>query len=208
MTMGDAPETDAEIDDDLRKAMEADEQERARNLPAPAGPPAPPDFASGGGEIVPSGNTPYEVMDRRDEEQIMAELDGIPSKVLEEMVYSFMAGGQKITGLSFVGVKTLALEAGHIGIVDLKVQETPDSFRVMALAKDYTRNVTFFGIADQAKLMPMRSGAPIPDKFALQKAVSKAQRNAIFNLLPRKLVAEFISKCLKAKGPRFAQRGE
>jgi hypothetical protein len=200
-------EADAREDEELRKAMEADEAARSESLPAPAGPPAPPDFASGG-EIVQTGNTPYEIMDRRDEEQIMAELDGIPSKVLEEMVYSFMSGGQKITGLSFVGVKTLAVEAGHIGIVDLKVQETNDSFRVMALAKDYNRNVTFFGVADQAKLMPMRNGSPIPDKFALQKAVSKAQRNAIFNLLPRKLVAEFISKCMKARGPVFRQRGD
>jgi hypothetical protein len=147
-------------------------------------------------------------MDRRDEEQIMAELDGIPKPVLEEMVYSFLSGGKKVTGLSFIGVKTLSIEAGHIGIIDLKIQDTPDSYRAMALAKDYNRNVTFFGVAEQAKNMEMKNGNRIPDPFALQKAASKAQRNAIFNLLPRKLVAEFIAKCLKAKGPIFRRQGD
>lgn len=180
-----------ESDDELEKAMEADEAKKS--LPASI-------------DIVQDKNlTPYEMMDRQDEEQILAELDGIPSPVLEEMVYSFQSSAGRVTGLSWVGVKTLIVEAGHYEISDIHVIETEKSYRVVAKAHDIKRNVSLFGMAEQPKMMKTKSGE-MEDTFALQKASSKAQRNALQSLLPKKLVAEFVERCMKAKNDRSAPK--
>ncbi|VVB53373.1 Uncharacterised protein [uncultured archaeon] len=145
--------------------------------------------------------TPYQMMDRADEEQILAELNGLPDDVLDTMVYSFPSGGKRITGLSWVGTKTLIVEAGNYAIEDPHIVETADAFRVVCRARDLTRNIALYGAAEVPKRMKTRDGE-IEDPFALSKALSKAQRNALQNLLPKKLVAEFITKCMAAKGPK------
>ena len=183
-------------DDELRKALEKDGEERslAQNpvlLPEPLE-----------AEVVPPEQSPYVMMDRKDEEQILAELDGIPAPVLDEMVYSFQSGGKKVTGLSWTGTKALAIEAGHYSIDDLKIQETETAFRVLARARDINRNVSFYGVAEQTKKMRLHNNTEVDDPFALQKATSKAQRNALQALLPKKLVAEFMRRVLEKKTPK------
>lgn len=197
------PDDAEEIDEELRKALEADGKETALEKAEQHSQDAVLAIEA---EVAPDGASPYVMMDRKDEEQILAELDGIPAPVLEEMVYSFTSGGGKVTGLSWTGTKALAIEAGHYSIDDLKISETPASFRVLARAKDINRNVAFYGVAEQKKMMKLRDGKEIEDPFALQKATSKAQRNALQALLPKKLVAEFMRRCLEKKrgGVRYS----
>lgn len=193
-------------DEEIQRALEVEmSEEKPVLLERPEVPPPPPDLESKA-EIVPSGNTPYEMMDRKDEEQILHELEGAPHPVLEEMVYSFSGSQGMVTGLSWIGVKTLAVEAGHYSIDDVKIQDNEHSYRVLAKARDINRNVTMFGVAEQQKNMKTREGREIADSFALQKAVSKAQRNALIGLLPRTLVAEFIKRCIEVKKERMGPR--
>ena len=154
-------------------------------------------------DMVPAEDNVYAIMERRDEEQILAELQGLPSPVLEDMIYSFEQGGEggskTVTGLSWEGVKTLALELGHFKVEDLKISETPDEFRIVVKVTDTHRGVTLYASSDQPKTMKRRDGNGTPDQFALQKAMSKAQRNGLLQLLPPAMVAAFTDRCIAAK---------
>ncbi|GAG36431.1 unnamed protein product, partial [marine sediment metagenome] len=63
---------------------------------------------------------PYSLMERKDEDQILAEIKG---NVLEEFVYSFPQGNRQITGLSYAGVKQIALKMGNIHCSEPILQE-------------------------------------------------------------------------------------
>ncbi|OGC89242.1 MAG: hypothetical protein A2W25_04240 [candidate division Zixibacteria bacterium RBG_16_53_22] len=191
-------------DEEIQKALREDE------LPPP--PPNPginkskmPDPATVGS--VPQDASAYELMDRRDEEQILAELGELPADVLNTMVYSFKMDGRDVTGLSWIGVKTLVVELGQYSIEDLKVEETPETYRCIAKAIDKKAQVTMYGTAEQDKMMRFKDNER-KDPFALQKASSKAQRNAFMAVLPKGIVEEFKKKCLAVnpRGPRVAYR--
>ena len=180
-------------DDELEKAMEEDEK-RSKTFPTSIEIKNEPEVAS-------SPQAPYILFDRQDESQILLELEGnLTDPIMSEMAYSFPSGGKRVTGISWMGVKALMLEYGNIEIVDIHIAETPDGYRVTAKAHDIQKNVSIFGVAEQAKRMKMRDGSETDDCFALAKCASKAMRNAIQSILPRKLVVDFIERCLKAKG--------
>ena len=146
-------------------------------------------------QIVDTKDQAYTLMNIKDDEQVLAEMRG---EFLEEFVYSFpMKGGGKVTGLSWTGVKEIARRQGHISVEDIKVTETPDTYRVLAKAKDIQRNVTMFGIAEQLKKMQLRTGDRQEDVHALSKCVSRAQRNAIRALIPEATIKAMIELYLK-----------
>jgi hypothetical protein len=190
-----------EEDEELQKALLADESDL---------PPPPPNPAANASKMpdpektgaLPPEVSPYELMDRRDEEQILAELGELPPDVLNTMVYSFRQEGKEVSGLSWIGVKTLVVELGQYTIEDLTVEETDTVFRCICKATDKKNDVSMYGTAEQEKVMKLHEGKERKDPFALQKASSKAQRNAFIAVLPKGIVAAFIKKCLAERPQR------
>lgn len=138
----------------------------------------------------------YKIMDTRDENQILAELQG---HYLTEFVYSFKAGGRDVIGLSWAGVKELAYRYGGIQVEECKIEEKADFWLVTCKAVDVQRKNSRFGVATQSKMMKRRDGSSEVDEFALQKATSKAQRNAIRALMPEIAVKQYIDQFLSEK---------
>ena len=131
--------------------------------------------------------TDFIALDRLDEEQIVAELQGA---VLDEYVYSFKSGGKTVTGLSWAGVKAIAAKLGSIQIDLLQLVTTDEAYLcvVKATVPDGSSRI---GAAEQCKVMSTKKGQQ-PDPFALPKVTSKAQRNAIRALLPETLITELV----------------
>ena len=99
----------------------------------------------------------------------------------EEYVYRFVQDGRTITGISWTGAKALA-EYFRITIVDADIKEVDDGFFGKAIAEWNERKAV--GGAFQSKIMKLKNGTRVKDVKASVKALNKAQRNAILNLLP------------------------
>jgi hypothetical protein len=149
-------------------------------------------------EIIPREEI-FAEMDKRDEDQILAEIKG---KVLEQYVYTIRRAGQDITNLSWAGIKECARRMGHIKILEMDVEEKEDCWICMAKAKDVVNDIELWGSAQQMKTMKSGNDMVI-DQFALQKCVSKAQRNALRTLIPEQFIAGMIQSVLdKKKGKK------
>ena len=133
-------------------------------------------------------------MERADETAIEAEIKGA---FFDKMVYSFQQGGKEVIGLSYVGIKEVARRHGYIKISDIQVTETETHFRVILKATDMIRQLEMPGVSSQPKLMKLRDGQQVPDEFALQKAVSKATRNAIRAVIPEHYIITCIEEFRK-----------
>jgi len=138
----------------------------------------------------------FELMERRDEKQIIQELQG---EMLEEFVYSFPSGGKVVTGLSWAGVKEAVRRMGSIKVTHLEIEDDEDSWIAKAKARDTVNDVEMWGVAQQRKIMKYKDGTELKDMFALQKCVSKAQRNALRTLIPEKMIAKMIQWFLDNK---------
>ena len=134
--------------------------------------------------------------ENRDEAQIMRELQG---GMLDEFIYSFKESGRTVTGLSWAGVKECARRMGGIEVLDAEISESAKEFRVICRARDTNTRAVMLGVSAQAKMIETKSGRRYEDKFALQKAVSKAQRNAIRCLIPEAFVKQMITKMQKVR---------
>lgn len=141
----------------------------------------------------------YAIMERADEKQILAELQG---RYLEEFVYHFEVGGRRITGLSWAGVKECAIRLGGIDVVNCDIQDKSDCWVVVCRAVDKIRGNSMFGASTQAKTLKRKDGSEEPDLFALQKAMSKAQRNAIRALIPELFIKTFINRYMESRAPK------
>lgn len=145
--------------------------------------------------VLESKNQAYDLINQRDDSQVLLEIQG---GFLEEFVYSFPTREGKVTGLSWAGVKEVARQMGNISVEDCDIRETPETWQVKCKAKDLTRNVTMFGVAEQSKKLVLKSGGDLVDMHSLSKAVSRAQRNAIRGLIPemfiKKMIEEFSKK--------------
>jgi len=139
----------------------------------------------------------YDLLDKRDEEQILAEIKG---NIITEMFYSFTIDGRKVTGVSWVGTKEIARQYGNVNMDFIKCEETPDSYIAIVKATDTKRGTSLLGTAMQSKTMNTRNGE-VADRFAYTKAVSKAQRNAIRAIIPERYLLEMYE--LFTKGVNF-----
>lgn len=141
----------------------------------------------------------YRVMDRADEALILEEIQG---NTLATMLYSFPQGGSVVTDLTVHGVTEIVRllnERGgaKIGIAPdpPAISETEDGYRVMVRAIDLRTGVSRWGIAEQEK--QMKSGQQmIRDKFALTKALNKAERNALAKMIPEQFKQTVIAQFL------------
>lgn len=153
----------------------------------------------------------FRAMDALDENQILDALQGAPSAVV---VYSFETGGKRQTGLSYAGVCEAVREMNANGYAEIRVAQTPPLveefqeedengktvtfFRVTVYAEDAKNGGGNWGTATQAKFRTFRSASRKPelDSFAMAKALSKAQRNAMLVLIPVKFREVIIAQAL------------
>ena len=127
-------------------------------------------------------------MERKDEAQILSELQGV---FLDKFVYSFKQGQNTVTGISWAGIKEIAYRIGEIDTNIEKFEETEDAyvFIVRATNKGVGSRL---GVSNQSKMQNGRV-----DQFALQKALSKAQRNAIRGVIPEATIQQYLDTFLK-----------
>ena len=105
-----------------------------------------------------------------------------------EFVYRYVHNGKIFKGISWTGAKALAIYFG-ISITDVDIKETENCF--MAIAKAELDGRTGYGCYYQQKKIKLQDGRVKNDETAAVKALNKAQRNAILNLLPvSKVIAE------------------
>jgi len=141
----------------------------------------------------------YLALEQKDEQQIMEELEG---RVIDEYVYSFPQGGKQVTGLSWAGIKRIAQKMQNITVRIVSIDDTNDSYRVVCEATNTAAHLTMCGVSEQKKFIMTRDDKKLPDNFALQKAMSKAQRNALRNLIPEPIIIEMISEWQKNKNKK------
>ena len=144
-----------------------------------------------------------ETFDKLDESQAIAELKG---NFLQEYVYSFKDKGVVVTGLSLIGVRETSREMNkrklaRIGISDKEpvVIETDDYIEVRTYAKDELNGGGYWGIKRQPKTIYKKGGGTAVNRFTIEQALAKAQRNAIRGLIPEPFVKEMI-KAYVGKG--------
>jgi len=128
----------------------------------------------------------FQIMEHKDETQILAELQG---SFLKKFVYSFKVGKRAVTGISWAGIKEIAYRLKGIDTEIQKFEETETHyiFIVKATNKDVGSRL---GVSNQPKM----DGKGNPDQFALQKALSKAQRNAIRGVIPEATIEMYLTE--------------
>ncbi|MEM2618981.1 MAG: hypothetical protein QXR87_05235 [Candidatus Hadarchaeales archaeon] len=124
-----------------------------------------------------------QVMETRDEEQILQELSrsDFASEVVSQYFYEFTTkDGRHVIGLSYKGVKQLILKHGGIETERPERLEAGDKVIYLVRAKDKIRDITAWGVGT----------APRDAPFAEQLALAKAQRNCWRVFLPETIISE------------------
>ena len=150
----------------------------------------------------------YELMDRKDDQQILAELQG---RFLDEYVYEFPQDGKTVTGLSWIGTKEASREYGGIQVPLEKLKiitEDDKSVTVAVESFDVYTGTSRIGIKRQQKHIRLRDGKVIENPFYFEQAVSKAQRNAINAVIPYTFVKAWIQLKRKGATPKQIQEAE
>ena len=159
------------------------------------------------GELLPAPrNLPTDMFldfERQDNESIIAELRG---EIIEEYAYSFTQGGQTIVGLSLPGVMSVAQQMGGITCGKPEWTYTDDDVMCDIAATDHKTGLTFWGTASEPRVMHTKYGDKL-DKFARQKALSKAQRNAILKLIPATVAKKALEMALEKMGKLPGKNG-
>ena len=140
-------------------------------------------------ELVPVAE--YEVLDQVDDQAIVEMMTG---QAIRDYVYSFNQGGKVVEGLTLAGINEAANRRGGIQVDEIQYDEREQSWLVIAKATDTLTGSSRYGAYEQAKRTGSRA-----DPFAFTKAVHKAQRNAIKQLLPVPVIKEVLNFYLHRK---------
>jgi hypothetical protein len=132
----------------------------------------------------------FQALEKRDEEQILAEMRG---EILEDLVYDEMIQGRRVTNLSYAGVKEAIRRRGNLEILEYHVEETDKEIRALVKVRDHENRIDVLGASSAEREKP----------FAYTLAVNKAERNAFAKLIPAKWFATLIDEYLKRR-----RRGE
>jgi hypothetical protein len=162
-------------------------------------------------------------LDKLDEDQIVADLSGRSNAVAQALVYRFESDGKLVAGLSKRGVDEAARELASAGQclreMKLNVKETADCYFARALVgrvlvdQEGRETVleTKFGVKRQAKSdwrYYRGDRKLVEDKFAYEKACSKALRNALRRLIPEEIVNGLIERVLTVLPEQVAEVGK
>lgn len=158
------------------------------------------------------------LLDRLDDDLIVAELQG---RAISTWAYKFTQDGQEITGLSIAGVEQAARETGRHGeairVLKHDWRETDEAyyatveagrFYLSADGREVLVDSAIGAKREQKQKWGTTRGKWYTDKFAFEKAISKAARNAKGKLLDDKLKAEVIAMALKEGRYRQVQPPE
>lgn len=130
-----------------------------------------------------------EQLNAADDEAIIAMMTG---QAIQEYVYSFRQGGKTVEGLTLAGINEAANRRGGIQVSEVTYEEREHSWLAIVKATDTFTNSSRYGAYEQ----PKRSGGR-EDPFAFTKAIHKAQRNAVKQLLPTPVIKEILNFYLR-----------
>jgi hypothetical protein len=139
-----------------------------------------------------------------DDKLIEAEILG---QAMEHYVYSFVQEGKTVTGLSVAGVNEVARLLNRNPKTGVKIRIMPDTLQiernvdydgvkgveVRVVAENMVTGETGIGIKFEAYKKTGKRGT-YENTFAVEKATSKAERNAKRKLMPEKMAVEMIKK--------------
>ena len=149
-------------------------------------------------ELVPVAD--YEVLDQVDDQAIVEMMTG---QSIQDYVYSFKQGGKTVEGLTLAGINEAANRRGGIQVDDVQYEEREHSWLATAKATDTVTGSSRYGAYEQPKRMGNRE-----DPHAFTKAIHKAQRNAVKQLLPVTVIKEVLNFYLhRQAGGETAQMG-
>ena len=149
-------------------------------------------------ELVPVAD--YEVLDQVDDQAIVEMMTG---QSIQDYVYSFKQGGKTVEGLTLAGINEAANRRGGIQVDDVQYEEREHSWLATAKATDTVTGSSRYGAYEQPKRMGNRD-----DPHAFTKAIHKAQRNAVKQLLPVTVIKEVLNFYLhRQAGGETAQMG-
>ena len=132
-----------------------------------------------------------EVIDTVDDQAIVEMMTG---QTIQDYVYSFKQGNKMVEGLTLAGINEAANRRGGIQVNEINYKETDHSWIATAEAIDTITGNSRYGAFEQPKMMGNR-----PDPFAFTKAIHKAQRNAIKQLIPVPVIREVLNFYLGRK---------
>lgn len=138
-----------------------------------------------------------EVIDSVDDQAIVEMMTG---QTIQDYVYSFKQGGRVVEGLTLAGINEAANRRGGIQVNNIEYKETDKSWMATAQAVDTIIGNSRYGAYEQPKMIGGR-----PDPYAFTKAIHKAQRNAIKQLLPIPVIREVLNFYLKRKASDIQQ---
>ena len=149
-------------------------------------------------ELVPVAD--YEVLDQVDDQAIVEMMTG---QSIQDYVYSFKQGGKTVEGLTLAGINEAANRRGGIQVDEVQYEEREHSWLATAKATDTVTGSSRYGAYEQPKRMGNRE-----DPHAFTKAIHKAQRNAVKQLLPVTVIKEVLNFYLhRQAGGETAQMG-
>ena len=135
-------------------------------------------------ELVPVDDN-IEVLDKVDDDAIINMMTG---QAIQDYVYSFKQGGKTVEGLTLAGVNEAANRRGGLFIESVTYEEKDQSWLALAKAVDTVSGNSRYGAYEQSKRMGNRE-----DPHAFTKAIHKAQRNAIKQLLPVSVIKQVLN---------------
>lgn len=106
-----------------------------------------------------------------------------------------------VEGLTISGINEAANRKGGIEVSDVQVTESADSWQAIVKATDVRNASSRYGAFEQPK-----SSNGKPDPFAFTKAVHKAQRNGIKQLLPMPVIKEILTYYLRQSAKEIVLR--
>jgi len=134
----------------------------------------------------------FQAFERRDENQILAEMRG---ELLEELVYDIEIQGRRVTNLSYGGVKEAIRRRGRVEILEVRTEETDSEIRALVRIRDHENQIDVLGASTAEKNKP----------FAYTLALNKAERNGFAKLIPAKWYAVLIDEWLQRHGQKPTQ---
>lgn len=123
-------------------------------------------------------------LERIDDQVIVQSMVGA---AIQDYIFSFKQGGKVIEGLTLAGINEAANQRGGIKVDEIQHKETETSWVAIVRATDTVKQTSRYGAYEQSKVSYGK-----PDPFAFTKAIHKAQRNAIKQLLPVALLKQVL----------------
>ena len=147
----------------------------------------------------------YQAMDAFDESQIVDDINGRIPDAAAKMVYSFLdkQTGKEIVGLSWYGSKAAEREFNRRKLTQISITDKATISQgngyvdVGVYAYDAKSKMGSWGFSRGFDRGRRKDGSTYEDRFPSAKAASKAQRNAVNNLLPAEKVAKMIQAWIK-----------